>query len=118
MYCKHTYKLYETAYTRLTLAFVLMLRPFFPELVMSMDLLSFEHPRYFYFTIKPGKTMKKYLRKSASSDKKKIMRYLFEIYMFVFSYRCHTYREAFSLSLLVRTPSVLRHELTIRLYVA
>ena len=28
----------------LGLAFVLMLRPFFPELVMSTDLLSFEHP--------------------------------------------------------------------------
>ena len=33
----------------LGLAFVLMLRPFFPELVMSTDLLSFELPRYFYF---------------------------------------------------------------------
>ena len=30
----------------------LMLRPFFPELVMSTDLLSFEHPRYFYFAHK------------------------------------------------------------------
>ena len=28
----------------LGLAFVLMLRPFIPELVMSTDLLSFEHP--------------------------------------------------------------------------
>ena len=28
----------------LGLAFILMLRPFFPELVMSTDLLSFEHP--------------------------------------------------------------------------
>ena len=30
----------------------LMLRPFFPELVMSTDLLSFERPRYFYFAYK------------------------------------------------------------------
>ena len=30
--------------SHLGLAFVLMLRPFFPELVMSADLLSFEHP--------------------------------------------------------------------------
>ena len=34
------------------LAFVLMLRPFFPELVMSTDLLSFEIPRHFYFAFK------------------------------------------------------------------
>ena len=31
------------------IAFVLMLRPFFPELVMSMDLLSFEHPSVLLF---------------------------------------------------------------------
>ena len=31
------------------LAFVLMLRPFFPELVMSTDLLSFEHPSVLLF---------------------------------------------------------------------
>ena len=30
--------------SNLGLAFVLMLRPFFPEHVMSTDLLSFEHP--------------------------------------------------------------------------
>ena len=30
--------------SHLGLAFVVMLRPFFPELVMSTDLLSFEHP--------------------------------------------------------------------------
>ena len=36
------------------LAFVLMLRPFImfiPELVMSMDFLSFEHPSVFYFDL-------------------------------------------------------------------
>ena len=33
--------------SHLGLAFVLMLRPFFPELVMSTDLLSFEHPLLF-----------------------------------------------------------------------
>ena len=39
----------------LGLAFVLMLRPFFPELVMSTDLLSFEHPSVllFSFNIEP-----------------------------------------------------------------
>ena len=31
------------------LAFVLMLRPFFPKLVMSTDLLSFEHPSVLLF---------------------------------------------------------------------
>ena len=31
------------------LAFVLMLRPFFPELVMSTDLLSLEHPSVLLF---------------------------------------------------------------------
>ena len=35
--------------SHLGLAFVLMLRPFFPELVMSMDLLSFEHPSVLLF---------------------------------------------------------------------
>ena len=37
--------------SHLGLAFVLMLRPFFPELVMSTDLLSFGHPSVllFYF---------------------------------------------------------------------
>ena len=33
----------------LGLAFVLILRPFFPELVMSTDLLSFEHPSVLLF---------------------------------------------------------------------
>ena len=33
----------------LGLAFVLMLRPFFPELVMSTDLVSFEHPSVLLF---------------------------------------------------------------------
>ena len=33
----------------LGLAFVLMLRPFFPELVISTDLLSFEHPSVLLF---------------------------------------------------------------------
>ena len=39
--------------SHLGLAFVLMLRPFFPELVMSTDLLSFEHPSVllFYFAM-------------------------------------------------------------------
>ena len=32
--------------------FVLMLRPFFPELVMSTDLLSFEHPSVLLFCFK------------------------------------------------------------------
>ena len=35
--------------SHLGLAFVLMLRPFFPELVMSTDLLSFEHPSVVLF---------------------------------------------------------------------
>ena len=35
--------------SHLGLAFVLMLRPIFPELVMSTDLLSSNIPRYFYF---------------------------------------------------------------------
>ena len=42
----------ETEYlvlSHLGLAFVLMLRPFFPELVMSTDLLSFEHPSVLLF---------------------------------------------------------------------
>ena len=33
----------------LGLAFVLVLRPFFPELVMSTDLMSFEHPSVLLF---------------------------------------------------------------------
>ena len=36
--------------SHLGLAFVLMLRPFFPELVMSTDLLSFEHPSVLLFS--------------------------------------------------------------------
>ena len=35
--------------SHLGLALVLMLRPFFPELVMSTDLLSFEHPSVLLF---------------------------------------------------------------------
>ena len=35
--------------SHLGLAFVLMLRPFFPEIVMSTDLLSFEHPSVLLF---------------------------------------------------------------------
>ena len=43
--------------SHLGLAFVLMLRPFFPELVMSTDLLSFEHPSVllFYFILQNGR---------------------------------------------------------------
>ena len=36
--------------SHLGLAFVLMLRPFFPELVMSTDLLSLEHPSVLLFS--------------------------------------------------------------------
>ena len=35
--------------SHLGLAFVLLLRPFFPELVMSTDLMSFEHPSVLLF---------------------------------------------------------------------
>ena len=35
--------------SHLGLAFILMLRPFFPEFVMSTDLLSFEHPSVLLF---------------------------------------------------------------------
>ena len=35
--------------SQLGIAFVLMLRPFFPELVMSMELLSFEYPSVLLF---------------------------------------------------------------------
>ena len=38
--------------SHLGLAFVLMLRPFFPELVMSTDLLSLEHPSVLLFCLK------------------------------------------------------------------
>ena len=37
--------------SHLGLAFVLMLRPFFPELIMSTDLLSFEHPSVLLFCL-------------------------------------------------------------------
>ena len=40
--------------SHLGLAFVLMLRPFFPELVISTDLLSFEHPSVLLFCFFPG----------------------------------------------------------------
>ena len=39
--------------THLGVAFVLMLRPFFPELVMSTELLSFEHPSLLLFCFNP-----------------------------------------------------------------
>ena len=39
------------ARSALGLAFVLMLRPFFSELVMSTDLLSFEHPSVLLFCL-------------------------------------------------------------------
>ena len=42
--------------SHLGLAFVLMLRPFFPELVMSTDLLSFEHPSVLLFCLSTGLT--------------------------------------------------------------
>ena len=48
------YKAYfsgHLALVHLGLAFVLMLRPFFPELVMSMDLLSIEHPTVLLFCL-------------------------------------------------------------------
>ena len=38
--------------SHLGLAFVLMLRPFSPELAMSTDLLSFEHPLVLLFCFK------------------------------------------------------------------
>ena len=43
----HMLKIYGT----IRKAFVLMLTPFIPEFVLSMDLMSFEHPsvRYFNF---------------------------------------------------------------------
>ena len=40
--------------SHLGLAFVLMLRPFFPELVMSTDLLSLEHPLVLLFCLNVG----------------------------------------------------------------
>ena len=43
--------------SHLGLAFVLMLRPFFPELVMSTDLLSFEHPSVLLFCLLPNWTL-------------------------------------------------------------
>ena len=36
-------------------AFVLMLRPFFPELVIYMDLLSFEHPSVLLFFLRSNR---------------------------------------------------------------
>ena len=51
--------------SHLGLAFVLMLRPFFPELVISTDLLSLEYPSVllFYIAIKYGclKSMNNYM---------------------------------------------------------
>ena len=46
-----TYSSGHLVLSHLGLAFVLMLRPFFPELVMSTDLLSFEHPSVLLFCI-------------------------------------------------------------------
>ena len=40
----HMYSSGHMVLFHLGLAFVLMLRPFFPELFISTDLLSFEHP--------------------------------------------------------------------------
>ena len=42
-------RLLHLVLSHLGLAFVLMLRPFFPELVMSADLSSLEHPSVFLF---------------------------------------------------------------------
>ena len=39
--------------SNLELVFVLMLRPFFPKLVMSTDLLSFEHTSVLLFSLCP-----------------------------------------------------------------
>ena len=54
-------------------AFVLMLRPFFPELVMSTDLLSFEHPAVLLFCFikvkmhfKPREHYQRFLSQSLS----------------------------------------------------
>ena len=43
--------------SHLGLAFVLLLRPFFPELVMSTDLLSLEHPSVLLFCLLPFTAM-------------------------------------------------------------
>ena len=58
------FKLTEDAYSsghlvlsHLGLAFVLMLRPFFPELVISTDLLSFKHPSVLLFCLADMLTM-------------------------------------------------------------
>ena len=44
-----TYQVVEILKETSKLAFVLMLRPFIPELVISTDLLSFEHPSVLLF---------------------------------------------------------------------
>ena len=41
--------------SHLGLAFVLMLRPFFHEIVMSTDVLSFEHPSVLLFCFRNGR---------------------------------------------------------------
>ena len=46
---KNVYSSGRLVLSHLGLAFVLMLRPFFPGLVMSTDLLSFEHPSVLLF---------------------------------------------------------------------
>ena len=51
------YSYWHLVLSHLGLAFVLMLRLFFPELVMSTDLLSFEHPSVLLFCFK-GKSRK------------------------------------------------------------
>ena len=57
-FCPIRFLMFPTSYSsghlvlsHLGLAFVLMLRPFFPELVMSTDLLSFEHPSVLLFCL-------------------------------------------------------------------
>ena len=53
MYLKCTSYAYSSGHlvlSHLGLAFVLMLRPFFSELVMSTDLLSLEHPSVLLFS--------------------------------------------------------------------
>ena len=54
-----------------------MLRPFFPELVMSTDLLSFEHPSVLQFSLKNAITL--------SSNNHKIMDILLSGYGMIFT---------------------------------
>ena len=48
-WCYFAYSSRHLVQSHLGLAFVVMLRPFFPELVMSTDLLSFEYPSILLF---------------------------------------------------------------------